>query len=99
MAFNPNEHMLKLKTKDGTKDYLPVQFRLVWFRDLCPNGTIDTEEIVVDLDREITIETSSWNQETRKSEKVMKVAKGYARYKAIVTDGQGGRAVGHNSDS
>ena len=31
-------------------------------------------------------------QETRRSEKVLKRAPGYARYRAVVTDGKGGRA-------
>ncbi len=90
--FNPNEHLIQIPSKDGKKDYLPVQWRLVWFRLMCPQGTIDTEELEVDNDRECEAEVSVWNQETRRSEKVLKVAKGYARYKAVVTDGKGGRA-------
>ncbi len=39
-----------------------------------------------------------WNSEKRRSEKVVKRAKGYARYKAIVTDGKGGRATGTKSE-
>lgn len=99
MMFDPNAHMLKLKSKEGTKDYLPVQWRLVWFREQCPGGTIDTEEVQVDLDREVSMEVSAWNNETRRSEKVVKMAKGYARYKAVVTDGHGGRATGTKSES
>lgn len=97
-TFNPHEHMMQLKSREGSKDYLPVQWRLVWFRELCPNGTIDTEEMQVDLDREMTVEAFVWNQEKRKSEKVLKSAKGYARYRAIVTDGKGGRATGTGSE-
>src|SRR5258707_15772399 len=90
---------MKLKSKDGLKDYLPVQWRLVWFREQCPHGTIDTEEIEVDLDREMEEEVNTWNSETRRSEKVVKRAKGYARYRAVVTDGKGGRATGTKSES
>jgi hypothetical protein len=97
-SFNPNEHIMKLKSKDGVKDYLPVQWRLVWFREQCPHGTIDTEEIEVDLDREMEEEVNAWNSETRRSEKVVKRAKGYARYRAVVTDGKGGRATGTKSE-
>ncbi len=25
-AFNPNEHVMQLKSRDGSKDYLPVQW-------------------------------------------------------------------------
>ena len=97
--FDPNAHMLKLKSKDGAKDYLPVQWRLVWFREQCPEGTIDTEEMCVDLDREMEEEVNTWNSETRRSEKVVKRAKGYARYRAVVTDGKGGRSTGTKSES
>src|SRR5260370_35539034 len=97
-SFNPNEHLMKLKSKDGLKDYLPVQWRLVWFREQCPHGTIDTEEIEVDLDREMEEEVNTWNRETRRSEKVVKRARGDARYKAVVTDGKGGRATGTKSE-
>src|SRR5260221_11441175 len=97
-TFNPNEHVIQLKSKSGSADYLPVQWRLVWFREVCPHGTIDTEELEVDLDREMEEEGDAWNEQTRRSEKVMKRAKGYARYRAIVTDGKGGRATGTKSE-
>jgi hypothetical protein len=96
--FNPHEHMMQLKSREGSKDYLPVQWRIVWFRELCPDGTIDTEEMQVDLDREMTVEAFVWNAEKRKSEKVLKSATGYARFKAVVTDGKGGRATGTKSE-
>ncbi|HEU0163704.1 MAG TPA: hypothetical protein VFQ54_01595 [Thermomicrobiales bacterium] len=37
-AFNPNEHLMKLKGKD----YLEVKWRLVWFRQEYPHGRITT---------------------------------------------------------
>lgn len=97
--FNPNEHLIQLKSKAGSQDYLPVQWRLVWFREQCPQGTIETEELVVDLDREVEAETYVWNNEKRRSEKVVKRAKGYARYRAVVTDGKGGRATGTKTEN
>lgn len=97
--FNPNEHLIQLKSRDGSKDYLPVQWRLVWFREQCPQGTIDIEEVEVDLDREVETEVFAWNAEKRRSEKTIKHAKGYARYRATVTDGQGGRAMGTKSEN
>ena len=75
-AFNPNDHVIQLKSRDGLRDYLPVQWRLVWFREHCPQGTIDTEEVDVDLDREVEIETYVWSNEKRRSEKVARKAKG-----------------------
>src|SRR5258708_10434927 len=98
MHFNPNEHLIQLKSKQGSQDYLPVAWRLVWFREANPNGTIETEEVIVDLDREVTVEAYVWNQEKRRSEKVQKTAAGYARFKAVITDGKGGRATGTGSE-
>ena len=37
--FNPSEHMIKLKTKD----YLQVQWRLVWFREDHPDWAINAD--------------------------------------------------------
>jgi hypothetical protein len=97
--FNPNEHLVQLKSKQGSQDYLPVQWRLVWFRSVCPQGTIDTEEVEVDLDRVVEAEAYVWNAEKRRSEKVTKQAKGYARFRAVVTDGKGGRATGTKTEN
>ncbi len=98
-TFNPNEHVMQLKSREGSKDYLPVQWRLVWFREACPQGTIDTEELEYDLDREVEAEAYVWNPEKKRSEKVIKKARGYARYRAVVTDGKGGRATGTKSEN
>jgi hypothetical protein len=97
--FNPREHLIQLKSREGSKDYLPVNWRLVWFREQCPQGTIDTEEVVVDLDREVEEEAFAWNNEKRRSEKIVKRARGYARFKTIATDGKGGRATGTKSEN
>ncbi len=93
-SFNPNEHVMQLKSKDGLKDYLPVQWRLVWFREQCPNGTIETEIVHLDLDKETEEEAFVWNNEKRRSEKVMKTARGVAVFRAVVKDGKGGVATG-----
>src|SRR5205085_4411146 len=85
-------------SSQGSRDYLPVQWRLVWFRSICPEGTIDTEELEYELDREVEAETYVWNSEKRRSEKVIKKARGYARYRAVVTDGKGGRATGTKAE-
>lgn len=102
MTFNPEKHLMDL----GGKAYLEVKWRLVWFRQECPSGTIDTEELEVDLDREVEAEvpTGNWipnpNRPGKKMpEKVVKHAKGYARYRAVVTDGKGGRATATKSEN
>lgn len=96
--FNPNEHLLQIKNRGGAADYLPCQWRLVWFRSLCPNGTIETEVVHLDLDRETEEESFVWNNETRRSEKVMKRAPGFAVFRAVVKDGRGGVATGTKSE-
>jgi hypothetical protein len=96
--FNPNEHLIQLKSRQGSQDYLPIQWRIVWFRSSCPQGTIDTEEVEVDLDREVSVEIVAWNAEKRRSEKVIKTAKGYARFRAVVSDGKGARASATGSE-
>ena len=93
-SFNPNEHLMQLKSKEGFKDYLPVQWRLVWFRDQCPDGTIETEIVHLDLDKETEEEVFVWNNEKRRSEKTIKTARGVAVFRAIVKDGKGGVATG-----
>jgi hypothetical protein len=49
MAFNPNEHMMKLKGKD----YLQVAWRLVWFREDHPDWGINAECIEQDQEHAI----------------------------------------------
>jgi hypothetical protein len=97
-AFNPNEHLIQIKGRNGSADYLPVQWRLVWFRSLFPEGTIETEIVHLDLDRETEEETYQWNSETRRSEKVVKHAPGFAVFRATVKDGRGGVAIGTKSE-
>ena len=96
--FDPNEHIMQIKNKQGSQDYLPVQWRLVWFREKCPNGTIKTKMLQLDLDRDTEEETYVWNSEKRRSEKVVKHAKGYVVFKAVVRDGKGGFATGTKSE-
>ena len=93
-TFNPNSHIIQISTNAGKKDYLPVQWRLVWFRSLCPDGKITTELLDLDRNEECEHEASVWNDEKRKYEKVIKHAKGVAVFKATVEDGKSGIATG-----
>jgi hypothetical protein len=97
-TFNPNEHLIQIKSGKGdnakSSDYLQVMWRLVWFRAECPEGTIETEMLLLDLDKECEEEAYVWNAEKRRSEKVMKTAKGVAMFRAVVKDGKGGVATG-----
>jgi hypothetical protein len=97
-AFNPNDHVMQIKNRNGSADYLPVQWRLVWFREHCPEGSIETEMLHLDLDRETEEEGYAWNNETKRSEKVVKRAHGLAVFRAVVKDGKGGIATGTKSE-
>lgn len=96
--FNPNDHLMHIKSKNGSADYLAVQWRLVWFRSVCPEGTIETEVIHLDLDRETEEESYAWNKQTQRSEKIVKRAPGFAVFRAVVKDGKGGVAMGTKSE-
>ena len=109
-AFDPSEHILKLErwTKDEngfnvkvTDDYLEVKYRLCWFRDQFPNGTIETEPITIDLDREVVVERTRWVGEkgNKRKETYTVSGVGYAMFRARVSNGEGGVATGHKSES
>lgn len=98
-AFNPNSHLIKIKDRGTEKDYLPVQWRLVWFREFCPAGTIETESILLDLDRETTATQRKWNTTTRQYDEKTTHANGLAVFKATATDGKGGSATGYKSET
>lgn len=92
--FNPNQHLMQIKNKQGSSDYLPVQWRIVWFRQDCPQGTISTEMLFFDPDKETQEEVSVWSKEKNRSEKIIKSANGLAVFRATVSDGQGKVAMG-----
>ncbi len=94
-SFNPNDHLMQIKNRGGSADYLPVQWRLVWFNEQCPEGKITIVEKIIDPDREIEREVYQWNNDTRRSEKVLKKARGWAYFHVRVEDGKGkvGEAV------
>ena len=94
MTFDPNNHLIQLQGKD----YLPVAWRLCWYRDLCPEGTIETEIMRLELDRETTEEVMVWNEQTRRKEKTVKLANGFVIFRATVTDGCGGSATATKSE-
>jgi hypothetical protein len=85
MAFDPKAHLIELRrrVKDPATgqyvtrvdQYLEVRWRIYWFREQCPHGTIETQEMLIDVDR------------------------GYARMRAIVADGNGGKAEGTGTET
>jgi hypothetical protein len=97
-VFNPNTHLIQIKSGQSSKDYLPVQWRIVWFRSLFPQGTIETKMLQLDLDRDTEEEAFVWNPEKKRSEKTIKHAKGYCVFYAVIKDGVGGMATGTKSE-
>jgi hypothetical protein len=96
--FNPAEHLISIRNRQGSSEYLPVQWRLVWFRNECPEGSIETEIIHLDLEKETEEEVFAWNAEKRRNESVTKTARGIAIFRATVKDGRGGIATGTGSE-
>jgi hypothetical protein len=60
--------------------------------------TIETEMLHLDLERDTEEEVFVWNSEKRRSEKVIKQAKGFVIFKATVKNGKGGIATGTKSE-
>lgn len=61
--FNPMEHMMQLKGKD----YLQVQWRLVWFREDHPDWVINTDCVTCDAEHAIFKATISDENGIQKS--------------------------------
>jgi len=97
--FNPAEHLIQIKGRNGIADYLPVQWRLVWFRSVYPNGSIETEMLHFDPERECEEISDAWNDEQQQPEKIVKRGKGLAIFKAIARDGLGGVGTGTKSET
>src|SRR5437016_4873491 len=88
-SFDPNDHLTKLKSRNGTSDYLEVKWRILWFNEQCPTGKITILDKHIDPNQAVEKEDSVWNNETRKSEKVKKYGKGFAWFLVRVEDGMG----------
>ncbi len=98
MTFDASKHLQQIATKQGDKDYLAVAWRLVWFRSERPEGTISTELVTLDLDRDTTEEVLVWNEEKKRKERVTRHAPGYCIFKATIEDGKGGKATAYKSE-
>lgn len=99
MSFDVQKHVIKIKNGDKEVDYLPVQWRLVAFREAYPQGTISTEIVHLDLDRECSIQVKKWNKSTGRFEMITKTGIGMAIFKATVSTGLGGSATGTKSEN
>ncbi len=92
--FNPSEHLLNIGSSNKPRMYLENKWRLVWLRETCPDATIETSILHLDLDREVTAEVSEWDEVQRKNVKVVKHGKGLVIFHAVVTLPTGASATG-----
>jgi hypothetical protein len=97
-TFDPRSHLISIKTKQGDQPYLQVAWRLAWFRLDCPDGTISTELVHFDPDRETVEEAFVWNDQTKRKERVLKTALGFCVFKATITTGKGASATAYKSE-
>ncbi|MBV9708305.1 MAG: hypothetical protein JO125_12950 [Chloroflexi bacterium] len=54
-AYNPRDHLIKIKTKQGLKDYYPASWRLYELNMRYPNANFRSELLHFDLERNFVI--------------------------------------------
>lgn len=94
MAFNVKKHLIRVQ---GGREYLPVAYRLVWFREEHPDWGIDTKPIVIDVDKGVAVfQANVYNEEGRlvSSGTKMETARGFADFIEKAETGSIGRALG-----
>lgn len=94
MAFDVKKHLIKVQ---GGREYLPVAYRLVWFRDEHPDWGIDTRPVLLDVEKGIAVfQANVYNSEGRllASGTKMETARGFADFVEKAETGSIGRALG-----
>lgn len=104
MAFTREDAEKKCIPLGKNGQYLEVKWRIVWFRENCPNGVIETEMIHFDPDREGECEITEWvdnpkNPGKKMPAKKIKKAYGMAVFRATIADGNGGKATATKSET
>lgn len=95
MCFNFDQVKMNLGSKQKPAWYLEVKYRLMWFRESCEQGTIETKLLHLDTETEYSEDIMEWSDAQRKKIKIgTKTAKGYAVVASTITDGQGNSATG-----
>jgi len=91
MTFDVQKHITKIDTQNGKKDYMPLQGRLLWMTGEVSEYTIETELLLLDIDKEVEVVRMVWSEAERRKLPVKKTARGIAVYHAtlsIFKDGQ-----------
>jgi len=52
MPFNVRRYLIRVR---GGQEYLPVAARLAWFRDEHPDWSIETETLLLDVERQVVV--------------------------------------------
>lgn len=94
MAFQVKKHLIKVQ---GGREYLPVAYRLVWFREEHPDWGIETTMLSLDVDKGAAVwQAKVYNEEGRllATGTKMETARGFADYIEKSETGAIGRALG-----
>ncbi|SRR6266436_769431 len=55
MPFDVQDRIIKIRTKQGLKEYLEVKHRIAWFRAAWPHGNIKTHCERLDLEKRVAV--------------------------------------------
>jgi hypothetical protein len=94
MPFNVKKHLIRVQ---GGREYLPVAYRLVWFREEHPDWGIDTRVVSLEAEKGLAVfQASIYNSEGRlmSSGTKMETARNFADYVEKAETGAIGRALG-----
>lgn len=94
MPFNVKRHLIRVQ---GGREYLPVAYRLVWFREEHPDWGIDTHPVQVDIDKGVAVfQAAVHNAEGRlmSSGTKMETARNFGDFVEKAETGAIGRALG-----
>lgn len=94
MAFAPKKHLIRVQ---GGREYLPVAYRLVWFRDDHPDWGVDTKPVVIYVDKGVAVfQANVFDAEGRLMAcgTKMETARGFGDFVEKAETGSIGRALG-----
>jgi hypothetical protein len=94
MAFNVKKHLIRVQ---GGREYLPVAYRLVWFREEHPDWGVDTKPVVIDVDKGVAVfQANVYDADGRlmASGTKMETARGFGDFVEKAETGSIGRALG-----
>lgn len=94
MSFDPKKHLIRVQ---GGREYLPVAYRLVWFREEHPEWGIKTNLVQLDVDKGVAVWHAEVTDEAGRvlsSGTKMETARGFADFIEKAETGAIGRALG-----